>query len=420
MRVRTFGLRLLAGVLTALWAIAGGIVLIGYRPGGPADAFVGLAALLPLAVSLLGLLWPPVVRGDRAFAGVAWLGLGAILLLVPSIGSVLAQLLARGAQTLLPSWEAVYPWVLALLATSLFGGLGVARRVLGSTAMRRRRLELGVAVAVVATTVSGSAFAAAAIANEVALRDVPSVTSRFGPTSGASEPPHCTDAIAIGPSATVSLEVHGDVDGRPIGSIGLRGVRNGVDVAWTADVTTEVMLGQFGLVRVDGSTWTRPPRASWEAVGHIPAPPPPPDGPPTPPADPLVPTGRDFPAVVRPALDREVLASALSPGYRAAAEERGLEYVEGARARHCRVALDGRTFQWAFPEVGWMSVRQDLHRWRGTLDFWVFLDGDVGQVTATVNGEAQSLGRSGLQANLMATLTATDRDKPVAIQPPTP
>jgi hypothetical protein len=84
------------------------------------------------------------------------------------------------------------------------------------------------------------------------------------------------------------------------------------------------------------------------------------------------------------------------------------------------VALDGRTFQWAFPEVGWMSVRQDLHRWRGTLDFWVFLDGDVGQVTATVNGEAQSLGRSGLQANLMATLTATDRDKPVAIQPPTP
>src|SRR3982751_883611 len=130
MRVRTFGLRLLAAVLTTLWTIAGAIVLLGYRPGGPIDGVVGLAALLPIAVSLLGLLWPPAARGDRAFAAVAWLGLGAILLLIPSIGGVLNQLVARGPQTLLPSWEAAYPWILALLATSLFGGLGVARRVL--------------------------------------------------------------------------------------------------------------------------------------------------------------------------------------------------------------------------------------------------------------------------------------------------
>jgi hypothetical protein len=420
MRVRTFGLRLLAGVLTALWATAGGIVVLGYRPGGPADGFVGLASLLPLAVSLLGLLWPPVVRGDRAFAAVAWLGLGAILLLVPSIGGVLTQLLARGPQTLLPSWEAVYPWVLALLATSLFGGLGVARRVLGSTAMRRRRLGLGLLVAVAATSVTGSAFAAAAIANEIALRDAPSASSRFGPTSGDGEPPHCTDALSAARTATVALQVRGDVDGRPIGTVDVHGTRNGADVAWTADIATEVTLGQFSLVRLDGTTWTRPPRSPWTNDGRLAPLATPPNGPPTPPADPLVPTGTAFPAVVRPALDREVLDSALTPGYRAAAEERGLEYVEGARARHCRVALDGRTFQLAVPASGWMSVRQDLHRWRGTLDFWVFLDGEVGQVTATVNGEAQSLGRSGLQANLVATMTATDRDKPVTIQSPAP
>lgn len=419
MRVRIFGLRLLAAGLTALWTITGAIVLLGYRPGGPVDGLVGLAALLPIGVSLLGLLWPPVVRGERAFSGVAWVGLGAILLLVPSIGGVLTQLLARGAQTLLPSWEAAYPWVLALLGTSLFGGLGVARQVLGSTSMRRRRLELGLLVAVIATTLSGSAFAAAAIANEFALRNSPAISSRFGPTEGDVEPLHCTDAIAAGSTAVLSLTIAGDIDGRPIGSVDVRGVRSGVDVAWIADIATESLSGQFGLVRLDGSTWTRPPREQWQADGQL-VTPPKPTGSPAVLTSTVVPTGVQSPAVLHPTLDREVLASALTPDYRVAAEEHGLEFVEGARARHCRVALDGRTFQAAFPAAGLMSVHQDLHRWRGELDYWVFLDGQVGQVIANVNGEASSLGRTGLQANLQATLTATDRGQPQSIQAPTP
>src|SRR3990172_8701397 len=155
MRVRMFGLRLLAGVLTALWTIAGVVVLLGYRPGGPIDGVVGLVALLPIAISLLGLFWPPATRGDRAYAAVIWLGLLAALLLIPSINGVLAQVVARGPQTLLPSLEAAYSWVLALAAPSLFGGLGVARKVLGSTAMRRRRLGLGLLIALFATALSG-------------------------------------------------------------------------------------------------------------------------------------------------------------------------------------------------------------------------------------------------------------------------
>jgi len=39
-------------------------------------------------------------------------------------------------------------------------------------------------------------------------------------------------------------------------------------------------------------------------------------------------------------------------------------------------------------------------------------------VIATVNGEALSLGRDGLQANLHATLTATDRNGPVTVRAP--
>src|SRR5207237_10211494 len=108
----------------------------------------------------------------------------------------------------------------------------------------------------------------------------------------------------------------------------------------------------------------------------------------------------------RPPLAVDLSASALPTASRKAAEERGLEFLEGARARHCRVAIDGRAFQAAFPAVLWMSARQDLHRWRGSLDYWIFLDGQVGQVTALINGEAQSLGRTGLQANLFVSFTA--------------
>jgi hypothetical protein len=427
-----FGLRVLAAVLSGLWTIAAALVLLGYRPGGPIDGLVGLATLLPVAVSLLGLLWPPVVRGDRAFAGVAWLGIAAVLLLIPSIAGVFGQLMARGPQTLLPSWEAVYPWILALLATSLFGGLGVARHVLGGTALRRRRLELGLVVAVGATVLSGSAFAAAAIANDFALRDRAALSSRFGPTTGAADPPACTTAVVPSPTATLVEDIAGDVDGRPIGTIRLQGVRDGQSVEWTADLATEVTLGQFDLVRIGDRVWTRAPRDEWveapraaSAAGASPIPPPIPPiagigGVPSvvPPTG-VVPTGAASPAFVRPGVDLEVQASALTTGYRSAAEDRGLEFVEGARARHCRVALDGRTFQAAFPVATWMSVRQDLHRWRGTLDFWLFLDGEVGKVTATVNGEAAGVGRTGLQANLEATLTIVDRGSLVTIEAPT-
>jgi hypothetical protein len=406
MRVRIFELRLLAAVLTGLWTIAAAIVLLGYRPGGPIDGVVGLASLLPIAVSLLGLLWPPAARGDRAFAAVAWLGLGAVLLLIPSILGVMAQLLARGAQTLLPSWEAVYPWVLALLATSLFGGLGVARRVLGSTAMRRRRLELGLLIAIVATSLSGSLFAAAAIGNDLALRDRPAISSRFGPTTGAPEPPPCTAQLGVGPAAVLVLTLRGEVDGRATGTIEIRGVRSGVDVSWVAEVGTEVVSGQFALIRIEGTTWTRMPRGPWR-IADVAAAQPSGNGETAP-----------FPPATRPALDREVLVTALSPAYRSAAEDRGLEFIEGARSRHCRVALDGRTFEAAFPAVGWLATYEDLHRWRGALDYWIFLDGQIGQVAAVVNGEAQSLGRAGLQANIYATLTATDRERPVTIEAP--
>jgi len=163
------------------------------------------------------------------------------------------------------------------------------------------------------------------------------------------------------------------------------------------------------LVRLDGTTWTREPGEVWQV-----------NTPTTSATKVAVPSGFPLGTLLRPALDREILTSALTTGYRSAAEDRGLEFVEGARARHCRVALDGLTFLAAFPAAAWFSTHEDLHRWRGALDYWVFLDGQIGQVSAAINGEAQGLGRTGLQANLRATLTATDRGDPVGIGAPRP
>jgi hypothetical protein len=392
MRVRTFELRLLAAVLTTLWTIAAALVLLGYRPGGPIDLLVGIVAASPIPISLAGLIWPPAARGDRAFAGVVWLGLGAILLLIPSITGVLGQLLARGPQTLLPSLEAAYPWLLALAATSLFSGLGIARRVLGETAMRRRRLALGASLAVVATVVGSSLFSGAAIANDVALRDRPAIASRFGPTRIDPPPTACVDPLVAARAPDVNMVLDGDVDGRRIGSVELIGERSGIDGRWIANVASDRAIGQYGLVRVGDRAWARVPGRGWGTIPVLDA------------------GGID--------VDRPPLTTALAPDARSPAEDHGLEYIEGARARHCRIALDGELFLAAFPQVRLLAPQHDLHRWRGQLDYWVFGDGGVGQIRADLNGEAIGVGREGLLGNLRVTLLITDRNTIRTIRPP--
>jgi hypothetical protein len=168
-RVRAFELRLIAMGFTLLWTVTAGFVLLGYRPGGPIDLLVGLAALLPVAIALAGIVWPPAARSDGVFIATVWLGLLATMVLIPSIGGVVFQLTSAGTQTILPSWQAAYPWALALTATGLFSGLGAARRITGPFVTRRRRLGLGLALGATATLVSGVVFGSAAVANELAL-----------------------------------------------------------------------------------------------------------------------------------------------------------------------------------------------------------------------------------------------------------
>jgi hypothetical protein len=281
-----------------------------------------------------------------------------------------------------------------LLGTSLFAGFGIARRISGETSMRRRRLVRGTIVAVVMALGAGSLFTAAAMANELALRDRPTASSRFGPTDTDREPPLCDASLTSASSARVELSLDGDLDGHSIGSVDLAGDRSLSDFRWIAYAATTTELGLHGEALIGGGAWVREPFGGWRRAA----------------------TGE----VAGGTVDLQAIAVALGQSQRTAAELHGVDVVEGARARHCRIAIDGPSFRAAFPEAQWLVGDGDLTRWRGELDYWIFLDGELGQIIGNVNGDAGSIKEGALQATIRVELRATNRGAPVHLNPPTP
>jgi hypothetical protein len=391
-RVRTIELRILGAVLAVLWLGAFALVLLGYRPGGPIDILVGVAAAGPVLIAVAAVAWPPVARSDRAFTGIAWLALVAILLLIPSLGGLITQLSGRGPQTLVPSLEAAYPWLLALSATALYAGLGLARRRLGETAVRRRRLVLGSIVAVGLVLVAGTAFTSAAVVNELALGSRPAIGSRFGPTDPTMKLPACGDPLAAGATARLQLRMDGSIDGHYSGQVVLDGIRDGPDVSWTGFAATRLTLGQQGLTRAAGYVWLLSQGSTWTQVSAT------------------LGDGRD--------LDRQLVAVALTQANRNVAEDRGVDFIEGARARHCRITMDGSTLRRALPEIELIVGQTDISRWRGDVDYWVFADGQLGQADGRLVGPATSLDHDALLAGLRFRMLAFDRGLPITVLPP--
>jgi hypothetical protein len=199
--------------------------------------------------------------------------------------------------------------------------------------------------------------------------------------------------LATGTSARLRLDLSGTVDLRPIGSVELSGLRVGSDFRWLAYVATIRQLGEYGSARVADRAWVRTPSLGWRTVNED--------------------------RVAADSLDVRALSTALTADYRATAEDHGVEVLEGARARRCRIAIDGATFGAAFPQVSWLVGSANLDRWRGQLDYWVFLDGQVGQVAGSVNGEAVDVVPDALQGTVELRLTATERGRSFVIYPPT-
>ena len=395
MRVRRLGLRLIGVALVASWGLAAAMVLLQYRPGGPLDLVVGASLIGPLAIAASAVVWPPLARGGRTHPLIVSLGVGSLLLLAPSIGGLNTQLDQRGSQTLLPSLEAAYPWLLALLGTSLYAGFGLARRLVAGVG-RRRRLQVGIPIALGLTVLAGTVFGTAALANEAGLRDLgrPATSSRFGPTDVGDDatPPACDGRLSAGGTARLQARFIGYIDGRQIGSVDLAGQRAGQEFRWLAYVATDHELGQYGAARRGGDAWARTPARGW--------------------------TTTTLASVADATVDLEAIRRVLTYSSRATAEDHGIELIEGARARHCRVAVDGGMFRATFPQVRWLVGDADLERWRGQVDFWVFLDGELGLLTGSVNGEAGTLRPDAILATIEVRMTATERGREVVIYPP--
>ena len=134
-----------------------------------------------------------------------------LLVLVPSIADVTGQLGGRGAQTLLPSVEAAYPWVLGADRD-----VPVHRvRDRPAPARRERRCagagwSAGSSSRRCSPPAAAMVFAAVAMGNELALRDRIASSSRFGPTDIDREPPTCDGPMGIGPTARLDVHLDGD------------------------------------------------------------------------------------------------------------------------------------------------------------------------------------------------------------------
>ena len=356
------------------------------------DLLVGLAALVPLGVALAAVAWPPAARGGQAFRLIAGLGVASVVVLLPTLGALARQLLQQGLQTLLPSPEAAYPWALAILGTSLFAGLGLARRIRGPRSGRGGRLWVAASLGLVLAGASAGALAGATIANEVALRDRPAAASRFGPTDPDLVPPPCDGTLAAGPTARLAMELGGSVDGGSLGIARLRGTRVGRDFRWLAEVTTTRAVGFAGAAAIGARGWIRETATRWLEI--------PPD-------------------ISRlQAVDMIVVNLMQDPELRSAAEDLGTVYVEGARARHCRIATDGATFRVAFPQVRWLVGDADLDDWRGSVDLWVFGDGQLGRADGHLDGPGFAIEPEAIRGRLSVTLTATERGREMNVLPP--
>ncbi len=401
--------RVLAILLLVLWTGLAITILVYYRPGGPWDVLVASAAFAPVLIAAAAVVRPPLARVGhpeawRANLIVAWVGLIAVLLVGALLVLEVRVITEPGDQALLPSPEVAYALVLALGTLSLYAALGISQIPARPGSRAQGRMLHAAGLAVIMTVVAASLLAGAALANDLALRDQPAGPSRFGPTDPTLTPPTCDIPVWLGPSAAVEIEAQAIIDGASVGSASIQGVRQGLDETWAGSAEGDFVRARAEYVRQGPQAWlslgaTEPGRVRIDPFGLV---------------------GTDGLTLDGPVV---AVLSTSEPGV--VAEDLGVGLVSGARARHCRTAVNGPTALDTFLPLRWLAggqlltVTHPLDEWRGTLDWWVFADGQLGQANVDIHGyPGEAWPTSGIAGTLSARLTALDRDVPQTVRPP--
>jgi hypothetical protein len=405
-------MRPLALVLTTLWAATALAVAAAYRPGGPLDLVVIVLSFAPVAVAVVGVRWPVEARSHRDRVGLVWLWLGALLLGIPVLYGVASSLIGSGPQSLVPSVEAAYAGGLALLAMAGWSVLGFVHGRLRRRAFAREPSLIAGGLAIVVTAAIGALFALIVLINEATLVPDATSSSRFGPVSADIEPPDCDVPPSLGANAAVSIAARSSLDDEPRGEAHLSGSRRGRDEAWRGEWSGPEGSGELSYLRLGTQAWLRGTGVvpdEGESAWRIARP------------DPFGLTG-----TAGLTMDGPPFAIVDVPRGRIVAEDLGLELVEGATARHCRSFIDGPTAVDTFLPLRWLldDDEQDVHeqvgRWRGEMDWWVFGDGELGRARVEVSGSRADTTwqDTGVRATLQAELEAVDRDRRPEIAAP--
>ncbi|MET0772689.1 MAG: hypothetical protein ABWZ82_06375 [Candidatus Limnocylindrales bacterium] len=401
--------RLVAVLLLVLWAALAVTIVVYYRPGGPWDVLVASAAFAPVAIAASAVIRPPLARvahpdAWRANLIVAWVGLVAVLLVGALLVLEIRVIAQPGDQTLLPSLEVAYALVLALGSLSLYTAFGISEIPARPGARAQGRMLHAAGLAVIMTASAAFLLGVAALANDLALRDQPAGPSRFGPTDASVTPPTCDTPVRLGPSAEVAIDAQAIIDGESVGLASVQGVRDAYDESWSGSAEGDFVRARAEYARMGPEAWMGLGAAEPSPIE----------------VDPFGMEGANGLT-----LDGPVVSLLTASDPEVVAEDLGVGLVSGARARHCRTAVDGTTALDTFLPLRWLAgsqlltVTQPLDDWRGTLDWWVFTDGQLGQATVDIHGyPGEAWPTSGIAGTLSARLTALDRDVPQTVTPP--
>jgi hypothetical protein len=405
-------MRLLAAMLTILWAVTALAIASAYRPGGPVDIVVAMACFVPVFIADAGVVWPAAGLARSHRLTLVWVWIAAILFLLPVMYGIASTLTVDGPRSLVPSLEAAYGGAIALLATAFFSIVGLVHRRLGVHPLERSATIISGGAAVLLAGVAGLAFGLVALVNEQDVRAEVPGRSRFGPTETDVVPPFCDQRLVLGANARITIEAKSTLDNVDRGSARLDGHRSGIDESWGGSWEGLDHSGKQAYLREgalawlnDGSSDPGAPGTTWAEVR--------PD-----------PFGLSGAAALT--MDGPPHAIADAPRGELVAEDLGLEVVEGARARHCRTFIDGDTAMDTFLPLRWLldgdstGPTTAIPRWRGEMDWWVFTDGELGMAAVEVSGSRAETDwqADGLRVVLEARLQATDRDVPVEVSAP--